>query len=116
MSDALSTEVLAALKKEIKAAISILDKKQIDPQYTLLNRTGLAAALHVDRLFVTAMGRWGDTPFTFDLGGRTTLNKAHAWLEANPTFPGINRQPKAGTTVTFNHRKTRPRVKQAASL
>jgi hypothetical protein len=45
------------------------------------------------------------------LGGCTTLDDALTWLRANPKFPGIRRPP-----TPFNHRKTRPRVKQAASL
>lgn len=77
----------------------------------LLNKTQLAAALGKDRKFVTAMCLWGDSPFQFNLGGCTTLDRALQWLEANPKFPGINRQPKA-----YDHRKTRSRVKQAASL
>lgn len=73
----------------------------------LLNKTKLAAALNVDRHYVTAMCASG---FTLALGGRTTLDDALAWLRANPQFKGIRRQPKP-----FNHRKTRPHVKQAAS-
>jgi len=83
----------------------------VDPRFTLLNKTQLAAALGKDRKFVTAMCLWGEAPFQLNLGGCTTLEDALAWLRANPKFPGINRQPKP-----FNHRKTRQRVKQAASL
>lgn len=81
------------------------------PAGLLLNKTQLAAKLGKDRRFVTAMCCWGESPFQLSLGGCTTLDDAITWLRENPKFPGINRQPKA-----FNHRKTRPRVKQAASL
>lgn len=81
----------------------------VDPRYTLLNKTQLAAALGKDRKFVTAMCRWGHSPFQFALGGCTTLDDALTWLRATPQFPGINRQP-----TPFNHRKTTRRVKQAA--
>jgi hypothetical protein len=77
----------------------------------LLNKTQLARALGKDRKFVTAMCRWGETPFQLALGGCTTLDDALTWLRATPKFPGIRRPP-----TPFNHRKTRPRVKQAASL
>lgn len=72
----------------------------------LLNKTQLARALGRDRRFVTAMCHWGETPFTLTLGGCTTVEKALTWLEANPQFTGINRQPKP---TVFNHRKTKRR-------
>jgi len=73
----------------------------------LLNKSELADKLNVHRSFVTAMCAWG---FKLALGNRTTLDDAMTWLRENPTFPGINRQPK---TKPHAHRKTRPRVKQA---
>lgn len=63
----------------------------INPRYTLLNGTALAAALGVDRGFVTAMRAHG---FEFDRGGRTTVHLAHAWLAKNKAFKGPpRRQP-----------------------
>lgn len=92
------------------------------PPGLLLNKTQLAAALGKDRKFVTAMCLWGETPFELNLGGCTTLDRALQWLEANPKFPGIKGLPKplvrhsSQSVGGFDHRKTRPRVKQAASL
>ena len=85
MNHDISAAGLAVLKKEVKAAISVLDKKQVNPRYTLLNGKALAMALGVDRGFITAMRAHG---FTFDRGGRTTVHLAHAWLAQNPQFQG----------------------------
>lgn len=67
------------------APLPVLSAGAIHPRYTLLNGKSLAAALGVDRGFVTAMRAHG---FTFNRGGRTTLHLAHAWLAAHPEFKG----------------------------
>lgn len=67
----------------------------LDPDYTLLNGSQLAAALGVDRRFVTAMRAAG---YQFLLGRRTTLKNASQWLEEQgEKFTGINRKAKPKT-------------------
>lgn len=63
----------------------VLSAGAIHPRYTLLNGKALAAALGVDRGYITAMRAHG---FTFERGGRTTVQLAHAWLAQNPKFQG----------------------------
>lgn len=58
----------------------------------LLNKSALASQLGVDRRFVTAMCAKG---FQLNLGGRTTIEEAIAWLRQQGTaFQGIQRQSK----------------------
>jgi len=71
--------------KPARPIAPVLSAGGIHPRYTLLNGKALAAALGVDRGYITAMRAHG---FTFDRGGRTTVQLAHAWLAQNPQFQG----------------------------
>lgn len=78
--------------KPARPIAPVLSAGTIHPRYTLLNGKALAAALGVDRGYITAMRAHG---FTFDRGGRTTVHLAHAWLAENPTFKGPATRPSS---------------------